>query len=626
MLMGVVVLMVRPAVFSHIKTGKRGKNMHRRFIVLTAAISVLCLIIGSSQLKAHAFTVPRIYGNDRYLTAVEIAKTGWTSSANIVLATGLDYPDALSATPLAKQLNAPILLTEKNSLRPEALTEIKNLKPANAYIVGGTGVISDVVKKSLESIGIKCTRLAGSDRYGTALNVAQYMASNFSMSSEVFLVTGINFPDASSIASIAGIRNMPILLLPKSGVPDSIKSYIKTQKITKAYVVGGSGVISDAAASSIPCANERVWGSDRYGTNSAVLNRFSGDFNFNLSYLTTGENFPDALAGSALAAATKSPVILTSIVPEKATVDIVNSNISAIKNLKALGGEAIVPYSTYNTLYPWISSISDLSGTIYQSQKFTLPQYVTANLTNGSTAQVVVSWNPSTVNTVAAGTYTFKGTVDEYGKTVTYTLNINPGNAIMGTEDPTVTADKMAAFLTARNPGILSNINPDPANPTLTVQQFCQLYLDEGAKEGVRGDIAFAQSIKETGNFKFTGMSNSQWNNYAGLGVTGAGFINGIEVDEKFTDGVTILKNTNGDWVGIKFDTPALGVRAQIQHLKGYASTQPLNNPLVDPRYSLLTHAIAPYWEGLDGRWAVPGDGYGESVMQIFQNIKSYGN
>lgn len=605
MLMGVVVLMVRPAVFSHIKTGKRGKNMHRRFIILAAAISVLCLIIGSSQLKAYAFTVPRIYGNDRYLTAVEIAKTGWTSSANIVLATGLDYPDALSATPLAKQLNAPILLTEKNSLRPEALTEIKNLKPANAYIIGGTGVISDGVKNSLESIGIKCTRLSDSDRYGTALKVAQYMASNFSMSSEAAMVTGVNFPDALSIASAAGIRNMPILLLPKSGVPDSIKSYITNQKITKAYVIGGSGVISDSAASSIPCANERVWGSDRYGTNNAVLTRFSGDFNFNLSYLATGEDFPDALAGSALAAATKSPVILTSKVPEKATVDIVSANISAIKNLKALGGEAIVPYSTYNTLYPWISSIDDITKMGYLQQKITLPGTVTAKLTNGSTAQVPVSWNPSTVNTTVKGTYIFKGTVEDYTKTITYTLTISDNvHSIIGAEDTSVTADKMADFLRSHNGSILTMINPDPAKPQLTVEQFCQLYLDEGNSEGVRGDIAFAQSIKETGYFKFGGQVLPQQYNYAGIGAT-----NGSPVGA-------------GAW----FTDQREGIRAQIQHLKGYATKDPLVNTCVDPRYSLLDLGCAPYWEDLDGRWAVPGDGYGESILEIFQNVKSYGN
>lgn len=627
--MGVVELMIKPKVFFGTETCKSLRRIYSGIKVSTAAVLVFCLVTVSSGLKAFgANTVPRICGDDRYLTAVQIAKTEWTSSPNIVLVTGLDYPDALSATPLAKQLNAPILLTEKNSLRPEVLSEIESLKPANIYIVGGTGVISDTIKKGLESTGIKCTRIYGSDRYGTALNVAQYMASNFSMSSEAAIATGTNFSDALSIASAAAIKNMPILLLPKSGVPDSIKAYIKDQKITKAYVVGGTGVISDAAASAIPCTNKRVGGSDRYDTNSKVINEFSGDFNFNLSYLATGDDFPDALSGSALASASRSPVIITSKIPEKATVELVSSNISSIKDFKALGGEAIIPYSTYNTLYPWISSINDLSNTIYQSQNFTLPHYITANLTNGSTAQVAVSWDMPAANTMAmvAGEYTFKGTVSDYSKPIIYTLTINQETPIMGTEEPTVTADRMAAFLTAHNPDVLSNINSDPANPALTVKDFCQMYLDEGRAEGVRGDIAFAQSIKETGYFKYTGMSDSQWNNYAGLGVTGAKFTDGQIDSVPFAEGVTILENTAGSWVGVKFDTPKLGVRAQIQHLKGYAAAQPLVNSLVDPRYTLVNHGCAPYWPGLDGRWAVPGDGYGESIIQIFQEIESYSN
>lgn len=108
------------------------------------------------------------------------------------------------------------------------------------------------------------------------------------------------------------------------------------------------------------------------------------------------------------------------------------------------------------------------------------------------------------------------------------------------------------------------------------------LYLEEGQKEGVRGDIAFLQACKETGYFRFGGDVQPSQHNYAGLGATG---------------GVP----------GLTFPDDRTGVRAQIQHLKAYATTAPLNLDCVDPRYKYVTKGCAPTVEELSGKWAVPG-------------------
>ena len=68
--------------------------------------------------------------------------------------------------------------------------------------------------------------------------------------------------------------------------------------------------------------------------------------------------------------------------------------------------------------------------------------------------------------------------------------------------------------------------------------------------------------------------------------------------------------------------TPEEGVRAQIQHLKAYANKEPLVTELIDPRFHLVTRGVAPYWVDLNNRWAVPGDQYGERVLDIYQKIK----
>lgn len=127
---------------------------------------------------------------------------------------------------------------------------------------------------------------------------------------------------------------------------------------------------------------------------------------------------------------------------------------------------------------------------------------------------------------------------------------------------------------------------------------FAGQYLDIGAKYGVRGDLAFAQSIHETGYFRFRGRIPASYNNFAGLGATGSG-------------------------VPASFSSRARGIQAQIQHLFAYASIEPLKEAQIDPRFKLVQRGIAPNWEDLGGRWAVPGINYGEDIVGIWQKMKS---
>lgn len=137
------------------------------------------------------------------------------------------------------------------------------------------------------------------------------------------------------------------------------------------------------------------------------------------------------------------------------------------------------------------------------------------------------------------------------------------------------TASQMARYLLKRNP-----------NAGTFALEYARLYLEEGEAEGVRGDGAWIQSCKETGNFTFSGGTAVTFdqNNFCGLGVTKKGM------------------------KGASFDTPRLGIRAQIQHLKGYGSAMPLVNPCIDPRYKYISpKGKAPTFEELAGKWAIPG-------------------
>lgn len=307
-------------------------------------LAVLFIIILSNSKTAAAPSVQRLGGNDRYETSVKISQNKWQNSDYIILVSGENFPDALSAATLAKKYNAPILLVEGTEIRIIIKNEILRLGAKNAIIVGGTGVISTKIDSQLKSIGIKFTRLQGKDRYETSLEVAKLIGTK----NGVVLTSGENFPDAVSVAPIAAMKQMPILLVPKDKIPDATYKFINSGKVTNCYVVGGLGAISDSAVNKLR-NYKRLNGQDRYETNSAVINEFISNINFNATYVANGEGFADALSGSAAAAKTSSPIVLinNSINMQK---PIVKSNIKSVYSITMLGGEAVVPLSVVQNL------------------------------------------------------------------------------------------------------------------------------------------------------------------------------------------------------------------------------------------------------------------------------------
>lgn len=149
----------------------------------------------------------------------------------------------------------------------------------------------------------------------------------------------------------------------------------------------------------------------------------------------------------------------------------------------------------------------------------------------------------------------------------------------------------------------IKKVNPQVSD---SVTKMIPLYITEGAAEGVRGDIAFAQSCLETGNFTFAGSAVTlDQNNLCGLGVTKTGM------------------------KGNSFRTPAEGIRAQIQHLQAYASMDRLKNRCVDPRYTYVNRGCAPYveWLGIQenpkGQGWASGKNYGQKIINILNGILS---
>lgn len=155
--------------------------------------------------------------------------------------------------------------------------------------------------------------------------------------------------------------------------------------------------------------------------------------------------------------------------------------------------------------------------------------------------------------------------------------------------------EQMRAYIKKVNPKV-----PD------SVIKMIPLYITEGAAEYVRGDVAFAQSCLETGNFTFSGSAVTlDQNNFCGLGVTKTGM------------------------KGNSFSSPAEGIRAQIQHLQAYACTDRLEQKCIDPRYTYVNRGCAEYVEYLGiqenpkGQGWASGRNYGQKIINILNDILS---
>lgn len=142
--------------------------------------------------------------------------------------------------------------------------------------------------------------------------------------------------------------------------------------------------------------------------------------------------------------------------------------------------------------------------------------------------------------------------------------------------------------------------NPHPKIP-VSAEEIVSYYYEEATREGIRPDVAFAQALKETGFFRYGGTVTPDQNNYCGLGTTSS----------------TVK--------GTYFPNPKMGVRAHIQHLLAYTSTRRPQTGVIDPRYDLVRRSYGSNtlanWQDLNGRWAVPGRGYGQDILKMFKAI-----
>ena len=278
----------------------------------------------SAQTDADSYQACRFSGRERYKTALAVADglkraTNRTSFDSIIVASGENYPDALSGSSLVRSKDhAPVLLVSK-AVENEIISYISaNLSAdGRVYLLGGTGVVSERFEKNLKSSfknkDARVVRLSGSDRYSTNLDILRAAGLE---GEELIVCTGSGYADSLSASS----TGKTILLVGRTltGVQyEYIEKELKPSKIT---IIGGASVVSESVEKSLKSYArkndikvERIYGNDRYETSvkiaEAYFDKESSGGTVTLAY---GGNFPDGLSGSSMAMAAGSPLILTS--------------------------------------------------------------------------------------------------------------------------------------------------------------------------------------------------------------------------------------------------------------------------------------------------------------------------
>lgn len=250
-------------------------------------------------------SVKRISGTSRFETSALINKNANVDSDIAVISNGHSFPDSIAASILAGNLNAHLLLSDPGRVTGEIANTINTGTISTVYLVGGNNLPASYVD-TLSSKGIEVKYLKGKSRYDTAVKVAEEDSSK----DIVFLANGILFPDALSIAGVAKMKNANLLFTDGKTLSEDVMNMIKNA--SEVYLVGGDNSISKEIENKIKnvvSSVSRISGKTRYETSVQIANNYYSNPDFVL--LASGEDFADALSGTALANKLNAPIVLS---------------------------------------------------------------------------------------------------------------------------------------------------------------------------------------------------------------------------------------------------------------------------------------------------------------------------
>ena len=291
--------------------------------------------------------VVRRAGKTRYDTAAIVSARHFKTADTAVLVSGMAPADALGAAPLAGVVGGPVLLTGKARLDPFAAAEIARLRARNVIIVGGTGSVSNAVVKDLKARGLSVTRIAGTDRYEVAANVAvsvierlnarpsvldgtgtglAALSSLFGLAEapgapgptgwdgRVIVANGMAIADALAVAPFAYQSHTPVILVRRTDVPRATRAFLgEVGSIDRALVVGGAYTLPEAVAVQVSPEWRRLGGKTRYDIAVSVAEYAvdQGLLSWKRVGLASGTAFADGLAAGPAMGSAQGVVLLT---------------------------------------------------------------------------------------------------------------------------------------------------------------------------------------------------------------------------------------------------------------------------------------------------------------------------
>ncbi len=295
------------------------KNFKKLFAVaLTTSMIFQATVISSASNQE----VKRIAGKSRIETSVEMSKDVYESSKNVVLASGFNFADALSAGQLASALDAPLLLSSSDKLDDATSNEIIRLNPENVYVIGGEKSLSKLeieptIKENIKEVNVE--RLEGKDRYETSIKVME-KTKNFIEAEDLLIVSGKNFPDALAATSYMVNHNAIMVLSDGNSYPKSNLNEIAIGGTNQLPLNGFDG--------------KRISGADRYQT---ALEIAKASFNDNDTAIVANANvFADSLSAVSLTKKYNAPIILTS---QNNLTNTTKQYLQNLDNIILVGGE-----------------------------------------------------------------------------------------------------------------------------------------------------------------------------------------------------------------------------------------------------------------------------------------------
>jgi len=224
-----------------------------RIVVLGGAGAVSDAVVAALRGYATSGNVTRLAGADRYATAAAVSAANFVTGVPVAyVATGSNFPDALAGGVAASREGGPILLVGPTAVPSATAAELARLRPARIVVLGGTGVVSDGVLGALRGYTTSgnVTRLAGADRYATAIAISQ-ATTGTDAPRAVYLATGGAFADGLAGTPAAARAGGPLLILPSATLTQPIIDELRRLNAPRVVILGGIGAVSAAIAAQV---------------------------------------------------------------------------------------------------------------------------------------------------------------------------------------------------------------------------------------------------------------------------------------------------------------------------------------------------------------------------------------